>query len=487
LAGLAKNAGLRFSLHTPITKKVGSSRSLQPPGRRAAWLTAAKRLLSETTLEFALRSRGRVLLFLLSIGIPALLLAYWATRTAYAEKPASADDLKQVQQAVALDPSNPQFYDKLGLICLYSVNVAKPAEAVKYLKQATALAPRKTDYWVDLASACDWNADLACSDEALDRALKLSPMTPRLEWITANHYVRTRRPTQALPHLRRLLELSTDYAWPAFGLCTRVFGDPEIILKEVLPAQRDPTLKLSFADFLSERGQSAVADRVWSEIASARVAFPFQLVQPYFQRLLNTGRIDQAEGVWNDLKRLGVVSSPKGESADNLCFNGSFEQASLNAAFDWRFSKLPYVVTDFRDPSTSAGAYCLRIDFTVARNDEVEPVFELVPVRPNTTYTLTAQVRSQNITSESGPRLRMTDPGCPACFDNQSESVVGTTPWHPVSLRFTTGAHTRLVRLSVWRPRSQSFPPDISGSFWLDQVSIKAATDVTSSRTQPES
>jgi tetratricopeptide (TPR) repeat protein len=487
LAGLARNAGLRFSLLTPIIKKVGPSHPLQPPGRRAAWLTAANRLLSETTFEFALRSRGRVLLFLLSVGVPALLLAYWAARTAYAEKPGSAEDLKQVQRAVALDPSNPWFYDKLGLICLYSVRVAKPAEAVKYLKQATALAPRKAGYWVDLASACDWNADLACSDAALEQALKLGPMVPRLEWITANHYVRTGRPAEALPHLRRLLELSVDYAWPAFGLCTRVFGDPEIILRQVLPAQRDPTLKLSLADFLSAQGQSAVADRVWSEIASARVAFPFRLVQPYFQRLLDTGRIDQAEGVWNNLKRLGVVRASKEDSGDNLVFNGSFEQVPLNAAFDWRFNKLPYVVSDFQDPSASAGAHCLRIDFTVARNDDAEPVFELVPLSPNTTYTLTAQVRSQDITSESGPRLRVTDPACPACLDRQSDSTVGTTPWHRVSLRFSTGGSTCLVRLSVWRPHSRTYPLDISGSFWLDEVSIKAATDVTSSSSQPES
>jgi len=487
LGGLAKKAGLRFSLPTPITKKVGPFRPLQPPGRRAAWLTATKRLRTETTFEFALRSRGCVLLFLLSVSVPAVLLAYWVTRTAYAEKRGSADDLEQVRQAVALDPSNPQFYDKLGLICLYSANVAKPAEAVKYLRQATKLAARKTDYWVDLASACDWNEDLACSDEAMNRALKLSPMTPRLEWITANHYVRTRRPTEALPHLRRLLELSTDYAWPAFSLCTRAFRDPEIILRQVLPAQRDPTLKLSFADFLSERGQSAVADRVWSEVASTRVAFPFHLVKPYLQRLLNTGQIDRAEGVWSDLKRLGVIPGSEGESADNLVFNGSFEQAPLNAAFDWRFSELLYVVTDFRDPSTSAGAHCLRIDFTVARNDDVEPVFQFVPVRPSTAYTLTAQVRSQNITSESGPCLRVTDPACPACLDSQSESALGTTPWHPVSLRFTTGARTRLVRLSVWRPRSRSFPPEISGSFWLDLVSIRATTDATNGSAQPES
>jgi tetratricopeptide (TPR) repeat protein len=440
----------------------------QKSGHETTVLTTLSRLLRETAFVLPLRSRWQRGVFLFGLGMSALLLAYGATRWAYAEKLGTMNQLQQLQRAAALDARNPEFYDKLGLVCLFSVDASRTAEAVKYFERATRLAPRRAEYWADLASACDWSADLACSDESLNQAVRLSPMTPRFQWLTANHYIRTERASLALPHLRRLLSLSAEYAQPAFDLCAHAFGDPDIVLGQVLSPQSDPALQLAFLNYEANHGQLEVAARIWSGISTAHL--PFNLVQPYFLRLVDAGEIEQAETVWNDLQRQGTV--PASEARDNLVFNGSFERAPLNAGFDWQFRKLPYIHTDFAAPS-AAGAHCLRVDFTVARNDEVEPVFELVPVRPSSSYALTFQVRSEWITSDSGPRLRVLDALDPASLNAQSEGTVGTTPWHPVRFRFMTGAHTRLLRLSVWRPRSRSFPPNITGSFWLDDVSLK--------------
>ena len=441
-------------------------------------LTTLSRFLSETAFVLPLRSRWQRGIFLFGIGVSALLLAYVATRWAYAERLGNTNQLQQLQRAADLDARNPEFYDKLGLVCLFSVDTPRTAEAAKYFERATRLAPRRAEYWADLASACDWSADLACSDASLNQALKLSPLTPRFEWQTANHYIRTQRATLALPHLRRLLSLSAEYAQPTFDLCAHAFGDPDIVLGQVLSPQSDPALKLAFLDYEAAHGRLDVAARIWSGISTAHL--PFNLVQPFFLRLVDAGEIEQAETVWNDLRRQGAISA--NEATDNLVFNGSFERVPINAGFDWQFAKLPYIHTDFADPSAAAGAHCLRLDFTVARNDEVEPVFQLVPVRPSSSYSLTFQVRSERITSASGPRLRVLDALDPSSLNAQTEGTVGTTPWHPMTFRFRTGAHTRLLRLSVWRPRSRTFPPNLTGSFWLDDVSLKPESPGAESR-----
>ena len=63
---------------------------------------------------------------------------------------------------------------------------------------------------------------------------------------------------------------------------------------------------------------------------------------------------------------------------------------------------------------------------------------------------------------------------CPADFpDAISDTTMGTTPWHPLRLSFSTGPQTRAVRLSFWRPRSRVFPMEISGTCWLDVVSLE--------------
>ena len=425
------------------------------------------RLFSQAVVDLDLRSAWRRGLLLLACAAPSLLLAYGAIRWAYAETLADKNQVIPLQRAVALDPRNPQFFDKLGRISLYSVNAPPNPDPVEYFQRAVALAPLEADYWADLASACDWKGNVACADRSLSQALKLAPFAPRFEWFTANHYVRTARPSLALPHLRRLLELSPEYGSATFDLCARAFGNTEMVMTEVLTRESNPVLKLAFLDYEAAHDRLDVASRVWPEISSAKADIPFDRVQSYFERLVAAGEIAQAEAVWSDLQRHGTVAS---ESSGNLVFNGRFEQTPLNGGFDWQFTKLPFVQADFHDTSRPSGAPCLRLDFTVARNDEVEPVFQLVPVQASTDYTLTAQVRSVLITSDSGPRLRVTDALAPAEFTAQSEGTVGTTVWHEITLHFTTGAKTRLLRLSVWRPRSRAFPPNIAGSFWLGDV-----------------
>jgi hypothetical protein len=114
------------------------------------------------------------------------------------------------------------------------------------------------------------------------------------------------------------------------------------------------------------------------------------------------------------------------------------------------------------------------MDFTVGRNENYIGPLQFVPVVPNQDYLLKAYVRSQNITSDSGPRLQVIEPGCPTCMNALSETTQGTTPWHLVTLKFITGPNTHLVGVLVLRQRGRSFPNEITGSFWMDSVSLNA-------------
>ena len=192
------------------------------------------------------------------------------------------------------------------------------------------------------------------------------------------------------------------------------------------------------------------------------------------ERLLSKGRYQEAQSIWGQLEAHGVIDKPKGSEPGNLVYNGGFEQPPVNAGFDWRSQPSSYVSVDFGDASPYAGEHCLRLDFPVGQNDDFEPVFEIVPVVPNQAYSLTGYARSSDITSDSGPRLRVTDPDCAACLDAVSDATVGSTPWHKVTMQFVASPQTQAVRVSVWRPRSRFFPMEISGTFWLDAVSLRA-------------
>lgn len=145
----------------------------------------------------------------------------------------------------------------------------------------------------------------------------------------------------------------------------------------------------------------------------------------------------------------------------------------MNAGFDWRYQQASYVAINFQGHEPFEGKDCLQLSFSDVENHQEEPVYEIVPVNPEQTYVLTAEVRSNNIISGSGPQIRVIDPACRECLNASSGEIVGTTPWHRVRLGFRTGPHTNAVRISVWRARSLGYPTEILGTLWLDQVTLK--------------
>jgi len=432
------------------------------------------RLFSLHQIDLPLRSGWRRALFLSLAALLTLAGSAEAIRIAAITGLGKAVRVSALQQALRLDPRNPALHSRLAQLYGASLEPADLAAALAEARRATALDDNKFEYWMTLASACEAVRENAGAEQALEHALRLAPMAPQVWWAAANHYLRVGRPERAFACFHRLLELSPDYAEPTFALTLRAYGDADLVYEKVVGRERNPQLRLAFADFMSEHDQFDAAHQAWTAIAAGAALFPFGAVSSYLDRLLSHGRYEEARAVWSSLEQHGVVAQPAGSEPDNLVFNGGFEQPPLGAGFDWRSEPAGYASVDFADASPYAGAHCLRLDFPLGQNDDFEPVYQIVPVIANQAYTLAAYVRSRDITSSSGPRLRVTDPDCAACLDAVTEATLGSTPWHRLALCFSTGAQTQVVRLSVWRPRSRAFPMDISGSFWLDAVSLTA-------------
>jgi hypothetical protein len=122
-----------------------------------------------------------------------------------------------------------------------------------------------------------------------------------------------------------------------------------------------------------------------------------------------------------------------------------------------------------------SGRRALGVDFTIPQNADYDLLYQFVPVEPNHTYELSAFFKAQGITSDSGPRLRVLDPRCQACLDVATDGPTGTTDWRRVNKQFSTGPTTDMIRLSLWRPRSRTYPTEIAGQLWLDDVSLVKA------------
>jgi tetratricopeptide (TPR) repeat protein len=423
---------------------------------------------------WSLRPWWRATFFLIAIIAGSIWLAYQTIRVAWVTSASDTFSIPEIQKALRHDRDNPDLVHWLGLVYSYNPTEINLSEAVKYLRKAVRLNPRRWDFWSDLGTTCDFVGDTTCSDEAFERARVLNPMTPALQWALGNHYLLTSREEKAFPYFRRLLDMDRDYLQATFQLCLRATRDPQAIYTEVVPQGKDASARVAFLVFLSSTADYESAMRIWGQMISGLDRSPdLSMVEPFLDFLIDHNQIQDAAMVWNDLQRAGVIPAVPNRQADNLLYDASLAGPPLNTGFGWRFNGSPDLEFDFADPSAHKGGKCLRINFAVGRNADYDLLDQIVLIQPKTRYQLTAYVRSDNLSSDSGPRLRVVELGCVNCAARTSDPTVGTTSWHPIEVAFMTQPQTQAVRISFWRPQEQRFSGDITGTVWLDDLTLR--------------
>lgn len=430
-------------------------------------------------IEWPLRSGWSRVVFFLIVVAAGSLIVYKTIRVALATAPQDSLTVAAVQKGLEYDPGNANLLHRLGVIYSFVPTELNLTEAAKDMRQAVAQAPYRWDFWTDLATTCDFAGDTGCADTAFERAEGLNPRLPKLQWMIANHYVLTNRLNQSFPHFRRLLEISpADYWGQVFRLCLRATGDANQVFGEVVPQGNESSMRFTYLNFLESQGDYEGAMRIWERMITGTDRTPnIASLKEFLDFLLNHNRIQEASTVWHDLQQAGLVKEEVNVESDNLIFNGRFERQPLNTGFDWVYdsSEGSEVLYDFADLSAPQGRNCLKIDFPVGRNAEYDILRQVVLVKPNTRYQLTAQVRSEGLTSDSGPRFLVTDLGCRNCQVSSTDATLGTTPWHPVDTTFTTQAETDAVRIDFYRSAGRLPPREMSGTIWVADVKLEAS------------
>ncbi len=381
-------------------------------------------------------------------------------------------DVTRIARALCLEPGNPALHHRVGVLYRYpGWEQGDAAAAIYHLRRATEISPHHAIYWSDLGSACVLAADFACAEAAFERATALAPRNARYAWERANYYFAVGQHDRGARELLRFLVLEPEEANTAFALVARTVADPRFLWDKGLGTLPATNAKLMYITFLDQAGHADVAAKLWSSVVADRPVISFAMAAPYLNHMIATGKYAQAGKVWRDLARLGTIA----DSGDNLIYNGDFSRTPLDGGFDWRRVSNPFVRVEFRDPGYRQGR-AASVEFTVPTNQEYDPLLQIVPVRPQTSYRLSAYVRSSELTSDAGPRLRVRQLECSSCADIVSPPTIGTSGWHQLTFDVATGPTTEALQISVWRPRSRSFPMDICGNFWISDMYLQVAS-----------
>jgi len=393
---------------------------------------------------------------------PLALVAILCLRIAAGAVFGRSRDTSSLRRAIQADPMAAEYHRKLGALLSSSWNDARDRQAgLHEVEIATNLGAQDPQNWLALARVSQLNGDTARMEVSMRRAIALAPNNPKYYWEAANLFLSTDRPHLAVPMMRDFIALNPSGTVPAVKACASAMP-LEVIWSELIREYGNPRQISEFAALAAQDGNSELALRAWRhgtlnsnvpDVGSARL-----LTETFLQQKL----FPQAYEVWSRAHRTEVR---------NLLFNGDFSDEFSNAGFDWRHSSQDEVTTS-REIGIDAGRNALRITFSANRNSDLEPIYQFVLAKPETEYLLRARVRSDAITSESGPRLRVMDAEDDTAIIAATAGLAGTAQWQESAISFTTGTNTRMLRISVWRPKARNYPGEISGDFWLANVKL---------------
>ena len=424
---------------------------------------------SGSMLKISLQSSTAAAAFLFTVLGAGCLLSVQAIRFAVAREFADTGEPLLASWALRLDPNNALLHNHVGLLELWETS--ETATGVEHLYRAAELNPNNGAYWADLGMGCEAAQDPQCAVRAYERAVALAPKRGEFLWDVGNYYLRIGDQANALDRFARYLRMVPSARERTVRLLLRGIHDPMLIWDQTVHPSGDPEIELTYLNALRQQDPQAQTATLWSELLAEGKTIPAPAAILYINRLLELRDYREARQAWLDLQANGAI--PTQQPRNELVFNSDFSQKPLNGGFDWRLQEQSFLSVDVAQAGSCRKGSCLHVSFTVPQNLEYEPAYQIIPVQPHQLYSLSAFVRSVDITSDSGPRLRVTDPECPTCLNTMTPAVIETRSWHKVDVTLATGPKTEVIRVSVFRPRSRIFPMEISGEFWLDSVSLK--------------
>ena len=407
----------------------------------------------------------------LALAAGLLLLAAAGASTArwtLASQARTAQDEPTLRRAVRLEPDNAAYWHRLGQWEELSFAEGNLTRALQDYRRATQLNPYESQYWLDSASLLELTGDHSQAEAAVAEALRVDPHSPRTLWRAGNFWLRTAEPQRAFPYFKQALLADASLAPALIQTCQNAIGDPDVLLREVIPPR--PDFLILYLKILVRDQQTAAAAPVWRSLIGLGGGFEAQQALFYVNHLLEVAQVAEARQAWDDLQRLRLI--PATASDDELLYNPELRQPILNAGFDWRAVDLPRVSITLGLESDAA-APTVVIRFSGEDNLDYHHFYQLVPVEPNQRYRFQAQVETEGITTDSGPRLEVFDPYDPQLPPARSLALVGTMDRQQLTVDFASGPRTRLVRVGIARLPSQRLSGQIRGTVRASEFSLR--------------
>jgi hypothetical protein len=369
-------------------------------------------------------------------------------------------------KAVRISPSNPEPYYRLGLFYQWDIRHIDLEASARSFRKAIERNPLEQEYWLQLAKVLQRMGESTVSQRAVENAIRIFPTGYRGRWMAANLFLQQGDLEKALPHFSYILAYYPNQSSPVYDVLEKAVGDSDFVLEQIVP--KDLSSFRQYLSYLYGMGDQEAVRKAWAK----RVSLGFQANREetvrYIEFLISQGEINEAFLAWTArVQEEGLATL----SESDLITNGDFgKDGILGGGFDWKIEKASGTEISFDPSVTFEGKRSLRIVFTGKENVDFHHVYQCVPLKANTEYVLSANMKTQAVTTKSGLKIEVLGVG--QAFQKASENLTGDNEWRKVIVSFRTPPSCQGGWVRVRRERTDKFDRYITGTLWIDHVSL---------------
>lgn len=398
----------------------------------------------------------------------ASIVGWMAVRHGVAAHWAQSAQPDQWRRAADWEPDNPEHWYRLGRYYQIDFEHADVPQAITNYLRAATISPGTAEYWLDLAESRETKLQAAEAEKDFRRAQQAYPLSADVAWRFGNFLLRQNRQDEAYQEIHRALAAQPGLTALAISRCWQSSRDIDKILQLALPAE--PDAYWGAIDFLVDAREPAAALVVWKRLMAGTPSFPVQKPFRLEDMLIETAHAEDARTVWQQSLSAAAVPGDS-PTSNSVVWNGGFERGLLNGGLSWRFRTVPGAALSFDPRVAHSDARSLRVVFDGTGNVDFQQPWQYVVLQPNTRYRLTAYFRTEQLATSSGVRLELEETN----FGDAVEATANlpeNQPWAPSETEFTTRPETGLLRLVLRRRPSPKLDNKISGTVWMDDVSL---------------
>lgn len=372
----------------------------------------------------------------------------------------------QLLQAAQIDLDNPDPFYRLSVLHQWDLRYMDLRKSNDYLQQAIQKAPLQQDYWLHLATIFQNMDQKEDSKRALEKAIFVFPTGYQGRWLAGNLLLQQGAPEKALSHFSYILTHYPNDSRSVYDLWEAVVKDSDFILEKLIP--KDYSSLKRYLAYLYEEGEKEKARKVWRLIESLGYQPNWKDTTRQIEFLITQGDLKEAFQVWRiKAAAEGIPVSNDG----NLIINPGFErEKTLGSEFDWTIDQTPGAEVSIDHAVAFEGKSSLKIRFNDLENIDFHHVYQWIPWKPNTDYQLKADMKTEGVTTQSGPRMEVS--GTDSALYGVSESLTGDNDWKELKMAFRTPAQSPGGVLRVRRQKTKNSDRSISGTVWIDHVRL---------------